>query len=56
MNWGDYYQNYLTLKDSYTTPIKLQENNIQLKNYIQIKSQPADETAEAKKKNELFNP
>ena len=51
-----------TLRDSRTarTTIKpqnpLQEKNIQLRDYIQIKLQPADKTAKAKKKNKLSNP
>ena len=57
-NWGDYYQNRLTLKDSRATrtPIKPQENNIRLNDYMQIRLRPADETAEARKENELPNP
>ena len=57
-NWGDYYQNRLTLEGSRATrtPIKPQENNIRLKDYMQIRLRPADETAEARKENELPNP
>ena len=56
MNWGDYYQNCLTLEDSYVTPIKPQENNMQLEDYMQIRLRPVGETAEARKENELFGP
>ena len=56
-NWGDYYQNRLTLEDSHATPIKPQENNVRPEDYIQIRSRPIDETTtEVRKENELSDP
>ena len=62
-NWGDYYQNRLTLRDSRTarTTVKQpqappQEKNVRPGDYIQIRSRPADETAKARKRNRLSNP
>ena len=50
MNWGDYYQNRLTLEDSHATrtPIKPQEKNVRLGDYVQIRSRPTDKAAEAR--------
>ena len=48
MNWGDYYQNRLTLEDSRATPIKPQENNVRPEDYMQIRSRPMDKAAEAR--------
>ena len=49
-----------TLRDSCTTrttikPQALPQENVRPGDYIQIMLQPADKTAKAKKKNELFN-
>jgi hypothetical protein len=48
INWGDYYQNRLTLKDSRATPIKPQENNVRPEDYMQIRSRPTDKAAKAR--------
>ena len=55
-NWGDYYQNRLTLEDSRATPIEPQENNIRPEDYMQIRLRPVGETAEARRENESFGP
>jgi len=50
INWGDYYQNRLTLEDSHATrtAIKPQENNVRPEDYVQIRSRPTDKAAEAR--------
>ena len=49
-NWGDYYQNRLTLEDSHATrtAIKPQENNVRPEDYMQIRSRPMDKAAKAR--------
>ena len=62
-NWGDYYQNRLTLRDSRTarTTVKQpqappQEKNVRPGDYIQIRSRSADKTAKARKRKRLSDP
>ena len=62
-SWGDYYQNRLTLGDSRIARITVkqpqappQEKKARPGDYIQIRSRPADETAEARKKYESPDP
>src|SRR6202021_401597 len=49
-NWGDYYQNRLTLEDSRAarTAMKPQENDVRPGDYVQIRSRPTDKAAEAR--------
>jgi len=50
INWGDYYQNRLTLKDSRATrtAVRPQENNARPEDYVQIRSWPTDKAAKAR--------
>ena len=54
-------ETHLTLRDSYTTRTTVEpqaplQKNVRLGDYIQTRSRPADETAEARNKNESSNP
>ena len=46
-NWGDYYQNRITFRDS-RTATEPQEKNVRPGDYVQIRSRPTDKAAEAR--------